>query len=110
MSDYERNKGKLIPFDLTEEVAREFVISKGETLECDTYLDQVNDDYTWYCETLAKVGDKFYSVEWEVKREQDAYEFAEAVLNEDGTIDFHTYHYNGGAHWTEVVEGALDGD
>ena len=30
-----------------------------------------------------------------------------ARVNEDGSIDFHTYHYNGGGHWTEVVEEAL---
>lgn len=111
MSDYERNKGKLIPFDLTEDAAKLLVEAKGEKLDdfYESYKEQVSDDYTWYNENLAKVNDKWYTVEWEVKRGEDVPDFAEASLNEDGSIDFHTYHYNGGAHWIEIVEGALDG-
>lgn len=109
MSEMEHNKGKLIPFDLTEEVAKALVEAKGELLDefYETYLEQVSDDYTWYDENLCKVNDKWYKVEFEVKR-GELYGFAEAKLNKDGSIDFNTYHYNGGGHWTEVVEGALD--
>lgn len=32
---------------------------------------------------------------------------ASIVENIDGSINFHTLHYNGGAHWTEVVEQGL---
>lgn len=32
---------------------------------------------------------------------------ANADVQDNGDIHFETYHYNGGAHWTEVVEGAL---
>lgn len=109
MSDMERNKGKLIPFNLTEAVAKQLVQSKGEELDdfFENYLEQVSDDYTWYDESLCRVNDKWYKVEFEV-RKGDSYEFAEVTENEDGTVDFHTYHYNGGAHWTEVVEDALN--
>jgi len=106
MSEMEHNKGKLIPFDLTEEVAKALVEAKKEELEYETYLDQVESDYTWYNEDIAYVGGKYYKAEFEIKS-GELYGFASAKVNEDGTIDFNTYHYNGGAHWTEVVERAL---
>ena len=106
MSEMEHNKGKLIPFDLTEEVAKVLVEAKNEELEYETYLEQVESDYTWYDEDLAKIAGKWYKVEFEIQR-GELYGFAEAEMNEDGSIDFNTYHYNGGGHWPEVVEGAL---
>ena len=110
MSEMELNKGKLIPFEMTEDVAKQLVESVGEDLDTSrykTYLDQVKDDYTWYDEDLCRINDKWYKPIFEVRRGELDF-FAEAIENEDGTIDFHTYHYNGGAHWTEVVEGALE--
>lgn len=108
MSEMEHNKGKLIPFDLTEESAKELTFNKAGELVlsdyCDTYLEQVTDDPCWY--GIAQVGQKFYTVEWEIQC-GELYGFADVVANEDGSIDFNTYHYNGGGHWTEVVEGAL---
>lgn len=110
MSDYERNKGKLIPFKLTEEVAKKLVIDAGYRLDKEyykSYKEQVTEDYTWFDPYLCKVGDGWYKVVWEVEAETDAPEFVDVKENEDGTIDFHSYHYNGGGHWTEVVERAL---
>jgi hypothetical protein len=98
----------LIPFELTEEVAERFVKAKGHELSYDNYLDQFEDDPSWYAEDIVKVAEEWFEVHWEVEREQDVYCIAEAQRNADGSIDFHTYHYNGGAHWTEVVEDALN--
>jgi hypothetical protein len=42
-----------------------------------------------------------------VRREQDECGFEEVTKNEDGSISFHTYHYNGGAHWIEFLEEAV---
>ena len=106
MSEMEHNKGKLIPFELTEEVAKALVEAKKEELEYKTYLEQVESDYTWYNEDLAYVGGRYYKAEFEIQG-GELYGFAEAVANEDGSIDFNTWYYNGGAHWTEVVESAL---
>ena len=107
MSEMEHNKGKLIPFDLTEEVAKSLVEAKSdEDGGYDSYLEQVEDDYTWYDEDLVKIAGKYYKAEFEIRR-GELYGFAEATANEDGSIDFNTYHYNGGAHWTEDVERAL---
>lgn len=110
MSDYERNKGKMIPFEMTEEVAKEFVLNKREELSAHykSYLEQLSDDPGYYTDySLERMGNKFYKIEWEVEGASDVPDFAEVSVNSDGSINFHTYHYNGGAHWTEVVERAL---
>lgn len=111
MSDYERNKGLLVPFKMHEDFAKDVVISKGETLDgtsYDSYVEQVTDDPGWYFdESIIKMGCQWYEVIWEIQGVNDVPEFALAQKFEDGSIEFHTYHYNGGAHWTEVVERAL---
>ena len=89
MSEYERNKGKLIPVDVDTEHF--------------TY-----DDFDTYIENGFEVIDgQIYEVEWEIQRDTNCGDICEVVENNDGTINFHTYHYNGGAHWTELVEDAL---
>lgn len=95
MSDYERNKGKL------EKVSAEAI--KNEFPDVDF------DDLPWTTDgKYEKVGEGFYRVYWEVNGATDVPKFAEVSESPDGRfIDFHTYHYNGGAHWTEVVEDAL---
>ena len=109
MSDMEHNKGKLIPFELTEESARELTFLKAGDYVladyCDTYLEQVADDPEWY--GISCINNKFYKVKWEIQR-GEMYGFERATKNSDGTIDFETYHYNGGGHWTECVESALN--
>lgn len=88
MSDMEHNKGKLIPTNIDTELFDE------EAFEA-------------YSENgFVVIDGEIYSVEWEIQR-GELYGFADVVENEDGSINFNTYHYNGGGHWTEVVEGAL---
>lgn len=109
MSQMEHNKGKLIPFKMNEDVAKALVEAKDvldESNGYDSYLEQVEDDYTWFDEDLCKINGKWYKAEFEIRR-GELNGFAEAGENEDGSIHFNTYHYNGGAHWTEVVERAL---
>lgn len=89
MSDMEHNKGKLIP------TGKKFQILTWEDHE---YLEE-ND--------LVLIEGNEYKVEWEIRR-GDLYGFERATKNSDGTIDFETYHYNGGGHWTECVESALN--
>ena len=89
MSEYERNKGKLIPVGVDTE-------------------HFTDDDFETYAENgFAVIDGEVYEVQWEVKRDYDAPEFADVHVNEDGSIDFHTYHYNGGAHWTEIIEDVI---
>lgn len=108
MSEMEHNKGKLIPFEMNEEVAKQLVLAADADNEegFSSYLEQVEEDYTWFDEDLCKINGKWYKSVFEIKS-GELYGFAEAKVNEDGSIDFNTYHYNGGAHWTEVVERAL---
>jgi len=111
MSQMERNKGKLIPIEITEEIAKKFVEDK-EGLEnnlddCYTnYLEQFSDDPSWYVDNLVRVDGKWYKVEFQIEG-GDLDFFADLKKNTDGSIEFDTYHYNGGGHWTEVVAGAL---
>ncbi|ANA49223.1 hypothetical protein PMW_98 [Pseudomonas phage phiPMW] len=89
MSDTERNKGKLIPTGIDTE---------GFTEDC----------YSTYEENgFVVIDGEIYTVEWEVHRETVCYNFADVKINDDGSIDFHTLHYNDGAHWTEVIESRL---
>lgn len=90
MSDMERNKGKLIP----------------------QYIDTEGFDegaFEAYEENgFVVIDNEIYAVEWEIRRQTDCYDFADvSVDKQTGVIDFHTYHYNGGGHWTEVVQDAL---
>ncbi|MNG18263.1 hypothetical protein D3C84_1023130 [compost metagenome] len=88
MSDMEHNKGKLIPTNIDTE---NFTEDDFENLEENGFV---------------VIDGEVYSVEWEIKR-GELYDFAYVDENEDGSISFNTYHYNGAAHWTEVVESAL---
>jgi len=108
MSQMERNKGKLIPTEITEEIAKQAVIDKGYLLQeyYENYLEQFSDDPSWYAENVVRVGGQWYTVEFEIES-GDLDFFADVKKNADGSIDFDTHHYNGGGHWTEVVEEAL---
>lgn len=89
MSEMEWNKGKLIPAGVDTEHFTE-------------------DEFEAYQENgFVVIDGEIYEVQWEAQR-QELYDFAHVKQNEDGSIDFNTYHYNGGGHWTEVVEDALE--
>lgn len=90
MSEVERNKGKLIPQDIDTEL----------------FDDEAFEDYEE--NGFVVIDREIYAVEWEVKRDTCSDYFADVTENPDGSIDFHTMHYNGGGHWTEVVEYALE--
>lgn len=90
MSTVERNKGKLIP----------------QNIDTELFDDEASKAYEE--NGFVVIDGEIYAVEWKVKRETDCDYFADVKQNEDGSIDFLTYHYNGGGHWTEVVEDALE--
>lgn len=85
MSYTERNKGKLV-----------FVSNKP-------FPDWFDADED---ENHCVIADKLYKINLEVKGEE-FYGMAEVTENEDKSIYFDTVHYNGGAHWIEIVEDAL---
>lgn len=109
MSDYEYNKGKLIPVPVIsiEEFARTFI--SDQQLADSGYKDKLslfedNSEDAGYV-ILDK---KLYRVEFEVRRGEMMTDFCKLTHREDGSINFESQHYNGGAHWTEVVEDALE--
>jgi len=88
MSQMEYNRGLLIPTKIR-------------------YLDLTDEEYEDYLDDgYACIHGQMYEVAWENQGE-DLDEIARAEVYENGVIAFETYHYNGGAHWTEVVEYAL---
>lgn len=89
MSDMEHNKGRLIPTHIDTEHFTE-------------------DDFETYRENGFEVIDgEIYEVEWDIRR-GELYGFQRAEVDQYGVIHFETYHYNGGGHWTECVEAALN--
>ncbi len=96
MSTVERNKGRLKEVCVTQ-IIEEF---KGADL----------DDLEWYTDgKYVRIKEKYFEVYWEVKGEEDCSYFCEVEEdNRDGSIHFHTLHYNGGGHWTELLEGVLN--
>ncbi|AAQ64257.1 hypothetical protein KVP40.0188 [Vibrio phage KVP40] len=103
MSQMEYNKGVLHPTSKSiEELAEELVTDLPSYY--DSKVEYLLDNHVDY--GLVLVCDKPYTVTFEAERE-DLYHLARADVQENGDIHFETYHYNGGAHWTEVVEDAL---
>lgn len=92
MSEMERNKGTLFPVPWDLDMVTED--------ELDALLCSGN---------YAVVNRIPYRVKWEVEGETDFPVFAEVNRNADGSINFHTYHHNGSAHWSELVEERLKG-
>lgn len=88
MSFTERNKGKLIPIGVDTEL---FDDEAFETYEDAGYV---------------VIDKEIYKPEFEI-REEISEGFAYVTVDDAGVINFHTQHYNGGGHWTEVVENAL---
>lgn len=108
MSRMEYNKGKLIPTDYTFE---SLAIELGYDPEIDSYC---GDNLETYCRDMCYdsgyeiVNDKIYKVDFEVER-GELHELCNTQELQDGSIMFETHHYNGGAHWTELVEEKLKG-
>lgn len=95
MSDMERNKGMLIPCTVNDITVR--------------FPDASLDDLEWDTDgKFVAINEKLFRVHWEVKAETGDPHFAEIKQNDDGSISFHTYHYNGGGHWSELVQVELE--
>ena len=110
MSNYERNVGKLIPvkFDDAEDWAEKLAGDMHkETAHTgyDSFLEMITDDPYHY--GVQRINGKFYTVEFKIEGGDAIDEWCNIIKNDDGSIDFDTYHYNGGAHWTELLEDKL---
>lgn len=89
MSEMEYNKGVLIPIhvdtELFDEAAFEAYTENG----------------------YVRIHDEVYEVKWEVQRGELDQINNVKICDETGIIFFETYHCNGGAHWTELVESRV---
>lgn len=106
MSDMELNKGKLIPVEMNELIAEKLLAKLDPVPEWGGLYSIMDcfDDY--FHNEYVEIGDQWYKVDFKIKK-ADCYGIEYAKTLDDGSIDFLTYHYNGGGHWTEIVESAL---
>lgn len=105
MSEMEYNKGRLTPVDW----------------DCQEMFDELSGDYNQLSERYTveswcrdnsfeygyeMIAGDIYKATFNVKG-GDLYDFCNVNKLPDGSIAFETYHYNGGGHWTELVEKEL---
>ena len=106
MSRMELNKGKLLPiFATDEQLAENYVQGDGWKKYYGSKIEYFEDNSEDY--GICRLNGKWYKIQWEIQAGDMEDGFAEVNENTDNSIDFHTYHYNGCAHWTEVVESQL---
>lgn len=102
MSNYEFNIGRIFPAELCQEDIVEMCISHNCSSMMPTWCDSWDEyfDENSYEMGFVKLNGKWY----EILSHHCTEEFESKItVNNDGSIDFLTYHYNGGAFWTEVV-------
>ena len=104
MSETEINRGRLIPdyrsFDvIAEEVVH--LLPKWAESKFEAFTDDP-DTYGYQY-----INNTYYKLE-DHSCEDDTDDMCELALNPDtGEITFMTKHYNGGGHWTELIEDKL---
>lgn len=104
MSRMEYNKGCLVKESRTiKQVANDeiFVCPKYYKSKVKYFLDcfiHETDNYTM-------INDILYRIEWDVK--DGELDQINNVSKEGEDIIFETYHYNGGGHWSELVESKI---
>lgn len=90
MSELERNRGNLYCVGPASDV-------QGD-MDCYEFSDYLEE------KGMLKIGDNIYTIVWYVESDTDCSFFAEVTPDDDGTITFHTMHYNGGGSLEEVLE------
>jgi len=103
MSQYERNRGKLIPVKGSLKYLAESLIKEIDSFYGSKLKEFVSDPSEYGYE---KIGETYYKVENHI-RDGEMDDYAKVTANDDGSLEFDTYHYNGGAHWTEMVEQGI---
>ena len=103
MSESVIDSGKLIPVTLSDEEA----VAELERLDADDWAHCYNSPH----EALASETDEYADIEGlgfcrvaGFKTEDPTESSCTLTKNEDGSYDFRANYYNGGAHWTELVE------
>ena len=106
MSDYERNTGKLYP--KTEQEVQQALENIGGFDDYDN-LEEAATELYYDSETEDQyllINEGWYLL---VDHEKpNAYDSYCDITEHDDHIEFSSYHYNGGAHFTELIEEALE--
>lgn len=106
MSEFELNTGILVEISM-EDINR-LIEERGVNIH--EYYDLpelVHEEFTENPEII-EVGGKYYEVKNHVHQYGIYHNICEVAKLPDGSIKFLTYHHNGGAHWTELLEDELD--
>ena len=107
MSETEINRGRLIPDSRISSVIAEEVVQVVPKW-AESKIDAFTDDPSFY--GYERINGGYYKLE-DHSTEEDFADICELDINsESGEIKFLTKHYNGGGHWTELIESKLKGD
>lgn len=108
MSSTEVNKGTLIPRTLEQVIETlEEHISGTKLTTIEDVREAAFEIYDEGIPEYVEIKKQFYEVinHLSIPGYED---LCELRINGDGTIDFLTMHYNGGGHWTELIEDKLE--
>ncbi len=105
MSSMERNKGKLVRIDKTFQMLRShgYDISSLEKLRAakEHFQQECGEHGIVYLSSTNRFYEKVMYVDG-----SDDMHFADVQVGE-GIIEFDTCHYNGGGHWSEIVDAEV---
>lgn len=109
MSEMEYNKGRLIlvSIDLESFAKEKASFSKNKKAKTDPvgwFTDAIDDDILPYL--IYK--DYVFEIDFNVRQGSLEDGFDRMTKDSEGIFSFETYHYNGGAHYTELLEEHLD--
>lgn len=101
MSEYEGHRGKLTPTTLDP---LELLDIEGYTFDDDESVEYNFND-CFYRGKYIMIDNKVYQID---DNEYDDTERMDATLQEDGTITYDVYFYNGGCGFTEALEEVIN--
>ena len=108
MSETEVNKGTLTLFCKDTEEARDSLfrqlVATGACNEDDDPED------AFYDNDFMFLKDNIYKVQFDLQADTMDGSYIDVTENDDGTIDFLTIHYNGGASLVEVLAWGLENE
>jgi len=102
MSDYDKISGSIQKIEMTEEEAEKICNDRGITKYGDTWVETLGAETDDYC--FVKGFGLFKILEF---NKEGPYLAWFKTKTENGVINFDAYYYNGGCHWTELLEDWL---
>jgi hypothetical protein len=106
MSQMDYVKAKLIPIEMNEEIAQKILKeseSKAEASEGYSWQECLCDEL---CDKYTKINNRYYKVE-DFEKNDYPPDLLTFNKNEDGSVEFSAYYYNGSCHWSELIENKI---